>query len=346
MTAQASRIMISKVKSAYESTIQKYQDFKIVVSNQLLSISLPDFTQLKQNIKSRFSRESIGPWGVFKLQDFWATSHLITIFGTLIYLYALISNSQTLYHTSYRISMIGTIITYTIVLFRSNISVTEEEVSSNDDNTSRVELIIEPTRVSLSDLLKDENALLLGYALLWLFTPPSIIKILPFNLYSYLNLTTFITTEILPNTKFSEVFTPCLEYIEQPVLIFASHLDVLIYVIVLRDSLSSKDAYALFIFGFIWILRFESLKASRSSVRSILNSFDYLLSFEPVYLYKIWKRLRLIVECFVQLKDEESLDHQSNDNDEDAASSRSEDTEVEVPDTLQVQAPSAQKKEN
>lgn len=241
-------------------------------------------------------------WSTFlKLQNLWAFSHLLTILGTSTYLFAIISNNYHLWVFSYKVAVLGSIITYLVVLYRSNLSV-EEEVVDVDESKTRVELVVETQRISASELLKNENAQLLGYAILWWITPESVFKILPFYLYSSLNITTFITTQVIPESAFAVAITPLLNFLEIPMLIGASHLDLIVFAVMLKQALISGSGYAFFIYSFIWVLRFETSEASRTSLNTCVNLLDELISADhQSFVYYNWRRCRWLLNKIVPL---------------------------------------------
>lgn len=282
----------------------------------IISIPLPHIPSLVQYIPD-LSVPKI-QWGVIlELQNLWAFSHVLTIFGTLSYAFtAAAAQSHALSHLSYKLSVLGSIITYLVVLYRSNPTV-NEEVIEVDESKNRIAVVVDTQRISISELLKNENAQLLGYALLWWVTPQSVVKILPFFLYSLLNITTFVTTQMIPESSLAFAITPLLNYLEVPMLIGASHLDLLIFVVMLKQALSSQSGYALFIYSFIWVLRFESSEASRSSLNIVIKLLDDRVPKEDVRLYKLWKSVRWVLGLFVPLEKDESVLQSFEDGDSD-----------------------------
>lgn len=265
-----------------------------------LSIQFPQIPSLTQYIPEFFVPKV--DWSsILELQNLWAFSHVLTIFGTLTYVFTAAAQNHLLSQFSYKLSVLGSIITYLVVLYRSNLTV-NEEVIEVDESKKRIAVVVDTQRISISELLKNENAQLLGYALLWWVTPQSGFKILPFFIYSLLNITTFVTTQIIPESSLTAAITPLLNYIEVPMLIGASHLDLLIFVIMLKQSLVSQSGYALFIYTFIWVLRFETSEASRSSLNIIVRLLDDQVPKEDVYLQKTWKTIRGGLNLFVPLE--------------------------------------------
>ncbi|KAH3684736.1 hypothetical protein WICPIJ_004267 [Wickerhamomyces pijperi] len=204
------------------------------------------------------------------LQNLWVLSHLLTILGILFYLYGRMSNNNELEYYSYKVGTMGSVLTYLIVLYRANF---EEQIVEFNENKN--EVTVKTKIMTMSEFVRNENAQLLGFVILWNFTPMSIIKLAPFFIYSGLNLTSFFTLEIIPDYSFSTALLPLLSYLEVPLLITASHFDLISFGVVLRESIEESNAYPFVIFSFIWLLRYESSEACRSSFNLI---FSFVLS--------------------------------------------------------------------
>jgi len=293
----------------------------------VLSIPFPTLQSFKEIIISKKPHIPSVPEiklnnSFFKLQNFWALSHILTLVGTSLYLFAIISKNEPLWKFCYKLSILGSIVTYAVVLYRSNFSI-EQEIVELDETKTLMELVVETHRIPISDLLKNENAQLLGYALLWLVTPESFIKLLPFFIYSLINITTYLTTQIIPESALAAAVTPLLNYLEIPMLIGASHLDLVVFIVMLKQACISGSGYALFIYGFIWILRFESSEACRSSLNLCVKTCDELFSSEKSQYSHIWDRVRFILNIMVPLEkkvekqSEETLITRDEDSDSD-----------------------------
>ncbi|KAH3676416.1 hypothetical protein WICMUC_002047 [Wickerhamomyces mucosus] len=161
---------------------------------------------------------------------------------------------------AYKVSTLGSALTYLIVLYRANF---EDKVV--EFNEHKNEVIVKSKLMTMSEFVKNENAQLLGYVLLWNFTPRSLIKLVPFLIYSMLNLTSFLTSEVIPDYPFSLALIPLLNYLEVPLLIIASHFDIFSFFILFKECIDIQNAYPFIIFLLIWLLRYESSEACRSS---------------------------------------------------------------------------------
>lgn len=222
------------------------------------------------------------------LQTFWSISHFITIIGSLLYVFALFRDNTRLQHSSYKLTTWGTVTTYLIVLYRSNF---EEQIVVNEE---KEEVILEPKVMCISELMKNENAQLLGYICLWIFTEATLIKLVPFFIYSLVNLSSYFTLDLIPNSGFSNALLPLLNYFELPLLSLASHFDLLAMSYLTKEAYSSGSAYPLVIYLCIWALRYENSEISRSSIKGIVTTIDQLffMNFIPMRLqaeYALWR---------------------------------------------------------
>lgn len=228
--------------------------------NDYLSIKLPniDLHRYSMLVKSQLH-----------LQNLWVLSHMLTILGISFYLYGSLSqNSETEFY-AYKVGTMGSALTYLIVLYRVNF---EEQVVEFNENKN--EVIVKTRIMTMTEFVKNENAQLLGFVILWNFTPMSIIKLAPFFIYSSLNLTSFFTLEIIPNYSFSTALLPLLTYLEAPMLITASHFDLISFAVVIKECYQLSNVYPFIIFSFIWLLRYESSEACRSSFSFIISFFS------------------------------------------------------------------------
>lgn len=239
------------------------------------------------------------------LQNLWIVSHILTLIGTSLYVLCLVRNNPDLSKKCYRISILSSLFTYLVVLQRSRI---EEEVQIYENQR----VFVKTKYASLTNSLKNENAHLLGYIILWNFTKQSILKLIPFFIYSFLNISSFFILEVFPSSSLSIAVSPLLNFCEIPLLIVASYIDLFVIGVISKESFDDKDAYPFVIYFFIWLLRFENSEASRSSVGLIIRILDnYIFNSSLVSdsVKESWKQFReLLSEYF-------PLNNQNNDID-------------------------------
>jgi hypothetical protein len=174
-------------------------------------------------------------------------------------------------------------------MYRANF---EEQLIINDD---KEEVIVKPKVMSVSELMQNENALLFGYVLLWDFTAESIIKLVPFVIYSMINISGFFIQELIPESQLSKALFPLFNYLELPLLITASHFDMIVMLQLANEAYDTRNAYPLVIYMWIWCLRFENSEISRSSVKAIVTFLDGLMCLNIIpmklsFQYVEWRR--------------------------------------------------------
>lgn len=234
------------------------------------------------------------------LQNLWFVSHTLTLVGTLLFTYhSFVSSNVYLQERFYKVSTLGSLFTYLIVLYRCFFE--EQLVEFNEEKS---EVIVKTQNISFTEFIKNENAQLLGYILLWNFTEQSIFKLAPFFIYSFLNLTSFVTMELFPENSLSIAILPLLNFLEIPLLIVASHFDLLVSGVLVRECWRLKNSYPFIIYSFIWLLRFETSEASRSSIGSMLRFIDIQLDQEavPDFIKEQWIKFRQHSEMITPLE--------------------------------------------
>lgn len=251
----------------------------------------------EEDIQLRFSfvRQCARSTGSFlrsqtRLQNAWFVSHIATLLGFSLYTVALVDGTRgNLQLRSYALATSSMTLTFVIVMYRANF---EEQLVINGD---REEEIVKPKVMGVSELMRDENALLFAYVLLWDFTARSIAKLVPFVVYSTINLSGFFLQELIPQSNLSAALLPLFNYFEMPLLILASHFDLIVMAQLVRESIETQNAYPLVIYCWIWLLRYENSEISRSSVKLIVTFIDGLLCLiivprKVAEAYVTWRR--------------------------------------------------------
>lgn len=219
------------------------------------------------------------------LQRGWFASHWMTIIGTVMYMLTAIKVPG-LSLVFYTIAVLGAIATYSIVIYQKHYMGRE----------------FLPSVVPLSQAVRSENFHLLLLALLWLITPAQLFKILPFYIYLLLNVSRFGVHNLLGGyTGISLALAPLITYLEVPLLSIASHIDLLLFPIMLIQSLIHGSFYGLIIFFFIWCLRVEYSAASRQSIYTMLNLVTRILSQPniPPHVFQNWLFVRRNIETMI-----------------------------------------------
>ncbi|ODQ78894.1 hypothetical protein BABINDRAFT_162560 [Babjeviella inositovora NRRL Y-12698] len=249
---------------------------------------------------------------IFSLQHVWLISHAITLLSVFGYVFVSLdsaTHSSTL-RSWYLTADLATIITYSVVIYRRHLVTTVRNLGSLSVATpgSTYPPVYRHTRIPLSEVLRSENAHLLAFGLLWLATPQNIIKLLPFACYSFLNLGHFLINECFSYSLLSAAIAPLLAYLEAPLLLGAAHTDIFIILILLKETVQNRSAFALFFYAFIWGLRLESSDASRSSLYSVLWAIDLFFNRRdvPVNVRESWVHVKTGITTLIPLALEET----------------------------------------
>lgn len=202
-----------------------------------------------------------------KYQLVWLISHIITILGFLIY-FICIFNPEKQYLSifpSYKLTNYSCILTYIIVIYKRYLCDEIIEQKTTDNKTL------------ISYILKTENVQIIIFAFLWIVTKASIFKLIPFVIYSFLNVSCFLVFEAFPETQFSLSLAPFINYIKNPLLIFSALIDIFVIGLLLYEAFQNNSYYAFFLYVFIWCLRMDNSDASRIAIFNIIQLIDKLL---------------------------------------------------------------------
>ncbi|ODV60696.1 uncharacterized protein ASCRUDRAFT_70577 [Ascoidea rubescens DSM 1968] len=236
------------------------------------------------------------------LKYFWITGHSLALMGFLLYFATMLSRSP-LPMIWYTFSFIGCIITYSTVIIRRYLLIVRKNQSVNVySNFSKL--------ISVNDLVRSENFLFLATSFLYLFSPMSFFKILPFGLFSLLNLMNYLVKEVFRDYSISRHLIPLLKFFEKPSRIICSHIDffVLIPIIFLQSVFINHHFYQLVFFLQLWFIKLESIKSQRTVFYSLIYLVDTLISIlqdkkvkiNPVVLTK-YNRFKLNFEKLLPL---------------------------------------------
>lgn len=221
---------------------------------------------------------------VDKYQLLWFIAHVNTLLGFVMYVTCLLNPGKKFLEIMswYKITNISCILTYSIVIYKRYLC---------DDSIERIEA---GNNIFISYILKTENAQLIISAILWSVTEESIFKLIPFVIYSILNISCFFVFDAYPNETFSVALAPFICYIKDPSLVFSAFNDVAVIGILLNESYYSNSYYAFFLYVFIWGLKVENSEASRIALYKIVQFFDTILtnSYVPLKLRLGWSHAK------------------------------------------------------
>ncbi|CDK25149.1 unnamed protein product [Kuraishia capsulata CBS 1993] len=171
-------------------------------------------------------------------------------------------------------SLWGAILTYSLVLVRFyllGVLADEETLSEYFGGVK------DGKSVLLSEILKSENFHLLLCAILWQFTKPSLTKILPYGVYSFLNITSYLTVDAFPGNQLSVALLPLKTYSEPLLLLGAAWAELLIFGSLARESWEGESVFYFYFYLFLWGLRTDSSEATRTAFHNVVDMFDWLL---------------------------------------------------------------------
>lgn len=219
-----------------------------------------------------------------KYQLLWFLSHINTLLGFFMYS-TWVFNPEKHYLSVipwYKLTNYSCILTYTIVIYKRYLC--EENVDQNDAGG----------RILISYILKTENVQLIISAFLWTVTNESFFKLVPFAIYSILNISCFLVFEAYPQAPFSVSLAPFISYIKNPCLVFSAFVDIFIIVLLLKESYSSNSYYVFFLYTFIWMLKMDNSEASRIAVYKIIKLLDsgFSHNFVPLKITQYWIYLK------------------------------------------------------
>ncbi|KAF3937451.1 hypothetical protein ABW19_dt0209214 [Dactylella cylindrospora] len=127
------------------------------------------------------------------LQFGWFIGHLVLLLSTLRYTISFIrfSTSSTAAQISYRLGFLSCAITYGIVVYKAYRARIKQATRPGATNRAVIQQ-------QLLEMTGDENVQYLFMALIWLFTSPIYLALLPFTIYSTFHFLTYLRTALIP----------------------------------------------------------------------------------------------------------------------------------------------------
>ncbi|KAH3667124.1 hypothetical protein OGAPHI_002773 [Ogataea philodendri] len=257
----------------------------------------------------QIARKAVGVFPNDSLQYIWILSHFVTFLGAVMHFFRFITPESWIFVQIpwYNLSLTGSIVTYSLVVYRRHILDPDLLVSSPTDSIKAHQMDYQT--VPLTEILKSENTHLLVYSCLWLTTPTNMLKILPFAAYSLLNLTNYCIIEAFPKHPLSLAITPLVSYIEYPLLLFAAHVDLAVIGLLCKEAKNLGSLYVLIFYIFVWGLRVESSDASRLAVANLLKFLDKVFNEDvlPGSVYNLWVLARNKFTLILSITDYDSI---------------------------------------
>lgn len=211
----------------------------------------------------------------------------------------------------YKMCLLGSMLTYSLVVYRrifpsvSDESKNTEDLRSQEGISAELDSSQKQSSMTLPELLRSENGLLLCLGALYFFTNENVLKLLPFGVYSLLNLCYFFCTEVFCDYSFAAAFMPLVVYMETPLLVFAAHMDMLLFWVLLKESKIKSHLYAVALHLFIFVLRLETSEASRRALYGWIHYIDLFFSLDgiPVLCRLYWNNVLAIINHLVVLEE-------------------------------------------
>lgn len=260
----------------------------MVTNNSKDSVKLPTQKHVILGMRSYF---------VDMYQFFWFMTHLNTLLGFFMYSIWLFAPEKKFlsYIPWYSVAIYNSILTYSIVIYKRYLckdKLDQEEIYGS---------------ILISYILKTENVHLIINAFLWTVTEKSVFKLLPFAIYSILNISYFFVFEVFPTSSFSIAFSPFVEYIKSPALILSAFFDIFVMFILIKESYFKNSYYALVCYTFIWALKMENSDACRVALFQIMRLFNCLIKqkYVPSKVKQFWFSLELEFCQLLSISNEE-----------------------------------------
>lgn len=180
-------------------------------------------------------------------------SHGITI---VLFIKLFFSNST----LNYELSSLCIILTYVIVTYR------------------HILFILEHNGTPVVSLVKSDNTYLLATSLLMVNSPNNAVKLLPFVLYSSLNMYNWLMGEVLKSGAVSKIMESYYNKIEENVLLCASVVELVVLLAYLKDCMYNFNW--LVIYASILFLRVDSSESLNTTTRVLIQCVGRLVKQE------------------------------------------------------------------
>lgn len=232
----------------------------------------------------------------------WLSAHLITMTGSIYYFYSVILNNHTDILLGYKASVVGSCITYSLVTLNHlmilieghNKPISKKKVGSASSK-SQASINLKETR--FSNLLNTENTHLLAISFLTLTSPMNGLKLITFLIYSIMNLSTFVISDLFESNPVMSSLMPLLEYLVCPLLKFSNNVSFLLIFVYAKEMMFEQNYSSFLTYTLVYCLKLDSSQHCRDSLHSMLLFFDYFLIsiHAPVTVLKIWHQFRIVM---------------------------------------------------
>lgn len=222
--------------------------------------------QLYMMVFKHYLERNIGVFSEFSwpsndkiIQISWLGSHFLTVLTTLSLTYSLLAKG--IWEApKYNVAVISAILTYTIVMYRHLVLALSSKESP----------------LPLASIARSENMYIFIIAVITYNSRANIVKLLPFCLYSILNIYLTVVEDMLEGSLFSKPLAVYMGPLEDAILTSASKLEVLLLFIHAYDLALHRDK-AFLPYLFVTVVRLESSVHLRTSVQTFLMGLHRLI---------------------------------------------------------------------
>lgn len=227
--------------------------------------------------------------GCNAIKNIWVGSHVFCVTGYFLYL----CFKGPLY---YRLSIFGALITYSLSVFKDFQVLT---LSSYQDGR----------KAPLVLLLNSENSLLVCSVVIHAVTPPHMLKLVSFVVFSWLNLAWFMVNEIIPNCSFSESLLPLIRYIDPILMSVACYADYSAVTVYFYQFVVGQTLLVYWvIFTYLSLRRIEHSNFSRKTLFSLVSIVHSLSQYPyvPRHVSTLTASMKTLVATMVPMEPEPS----------------------------------------
>lgn len=192
------------------------------------------------------------------IQLVWLISHQALLSSTLVLTYDLIVKG-TWNANLYIESVLTCVLTYSIVTVRHFLFILSSDKPQIDVRPEQ------NSHIPLAPIIKSENTYLLAISIINYNSIPSVFKLLPFCVYSFLNLYMTLLDDFFPDSLFSKTLLPYIGIVEDQSLSLASSIEAVVIFKYFGDLVLHHDK-SLLAYLFIMLLRLDCSNHVRQTV--------------------------------------------------------------------------------
>lgn len=119
--------------------------------------------------------------------------------------------------------------------------------------------------------LNSEDFFLMIHATIWVFSPQIIIKLLPFAIYSSLNIAHFLMLDLYPKDQLTIAALPLLNYLEPTLMLATAFLDIILIFVLVIESFIQNSYWGLAFYTYTWALKALSSEHSKNAFIQLIH---------------------------------------------------------------------------